>query len=285
MKYVPLLHLYLLHAYYPDGRCPDFQVEPTPATQRLLNNYRCILQPLANGIRVLTATDAGASFIPLGKGMIFAFQLVLRNQDFPLFTDLSALAQSTARLYTNDAVSGANPVTLKRVSPQNPSLPQQASRVFANVEITLGDSPPAIASGPGVYQIEFAAKQARWKYYVVTDNMNTAFHITDQDKIMPLTFNDVKDPVQASDSVATALADQYQGLRVLRFMSADAIPCRQQARASLQLFADSTLAVGALPNPSTRNYAIDVELGSLPGASCLFHVIKFLTKLGSTAGG
>jgi len=89
MKYLPLFTLNLNHAYYADRRCPDFVVEPTPDTRRLLNKYRCIAKPHANGIRVLAATaDDGSLFIQPVTGVTFVFQLILQNPMFPLFTDL-----------------------------------------------------------------------------------------------------------------------------------------------------------------------------------------------------
>src|SRR6476619_268342 len=103
MKYLPLLNLYLTHTYHADGRCPDFRIAPTLETQRLLDNYRCVLKPLPNGIRALMAVaDDGAPLIPLRKGMTFAFQLWLQNPDFAMFTDLTEIAKTVAPVYTND---------------------------------------------------------------------------------------------------------------------------------------------------------------------------------------
>lgn len=282
MKRWPLLDVYLTHAYYADRRCPDFQIEPTPETQRLLANYRCVMKPLSNGIRLLAAADDGAMFIQPSHSLRFAFQLVLRNPDFPLFTDLSGIDQAVTPLYVNERISTREPVSLKLVS--RPSSTRRARSVFADVEITYGDSPPDLVSGPDKFQIEFEAKQARWKYYVVTDTAS-ALRIAAQDKDAPLSFDDLKGSPKASDSIAAALAEQYPIARIQRFMSTSAIPCRQQPRTSLQLFADAALAVSSLPNPSPRNYTPDVESGGAPGEICLFQVVKFLTHLSSTSGG
>jgi hypothetical protein len=287
MRYLPLLNLYLTHAYYADRRCPDFQVEPTPQTRRLLNNYRCVVKPLSNGVRILTAADGGAPFIRMDKGMAFAFQLILRNPDFALFTDL-AESGPAARLYTNERVDIGTQVPLKLIAPQSPPVPRRPNGMFAAVEIAYRDSAPAIDRGPGEFLVDFGAKQAWWKYYLVTDTTSDVFRIADQDRDAPLTFGDgteLKDPAKASDNVAAALAAQYPKLRILRFTSASAIPCRQKPRRSLRLFVGDSLAVETLPNPSIRNYTIDAEAGGVPGKNSLFHVIKFFTNLGSTSGG
>jgi len=294
MKYLPLFTLYLNHAYYADRRCPDFLVEPIPETRRWLSNYRCIAKPLTNGVRVLAATaDDGALFIRQPKGMIFAFQLILRNLDFPLFTDLPEDGGLATRLYTNQGVTNpdviaAGPVLLTPIARQTPTAPRQASGSFADVEISYGDSAPSIAPGPATFLLDFAARQAWWKYYLVTNPGGAAFRIEDQDKDTPLTFDgpiDLSAGAAHPDRVGAMLAEQYPGMRLQSFLSTRAVTCRQQARRSLQLFAGDNLALGGLPNPSVRNYAIDGAPEGAPGKGYLFQVLKYITDLGASSGG
>lgn len=102
MKHLALFSLEILHAYYTDQRCSDFQIEPTPGTQKLLNNCRCVLKPFSNGLRILIAVDnENKPFIPLQANPVFDFHLRLRNPDFGLFTDLTEVSQLAAPLYTN----------------------------------------------------------------------------------------------------------------------------------------------------------------------------------------
>ena len=358
MKYLPLLNVYLTHTYHADGRCPDFRIEPTSETQRLLDNYRCVLKPLPDGIRVLTAVDDhGDPFIGMRKGTTLAFRLRLQNPDFALFTDLTEFAKAAAPVYTNDQVSAGAPVRLKLASHQAwstehmvvrqpstedsftlsgrplvglqaadfkvvrsgqannpahydpttkvitidssaasagdtfeityPTAPRRANGVFADIEIHYGDSVPTVAPGPAIFQVDFAAKPARWKYYIVADSANATFRIEDKDKQAPLVFSagtNLNQP-DPSDAVATALAQQYPEMQRLRFISETLVACRQTARKSIQLLVDGNLAVSALPNPALRNYTIDVKPGDLAGEHALFHVVTFLTQLISTSGG
>jgi hypothetical protein len=102
MKFLPIFVLRVTHAYYTDNRCPDFLIEPNPETERLLSNHRCVLKPLPDGIRVLTAVDEGGkAFIALPPEATFTFHLRLHNPDFVLFTDLSDIDNLAAPLYTN----------------------------------------------------------------------------------------------------------------------------------------------------------------------------------------
>lgn len=358
MKYLPIFTLYLNHAYYADQRCSDFRLAPTPATQRLLDNFRCILKPFPNGIRILTTVaDDGAPLIPLQKGMTFAFQLWLQNANFALFTDLTELAGIAAPVYTNDQVSAGDPVELTLVSRQawaterftvrqpnkaevfalsgrplidlpaaamkvaglgqvsSPAhydatarvitvdssaasigdvfeityaiTPRRANGVFAEVAITYRDTAPSIAAAPGVFQINFAAKSARWHYYIVTDSAPATFRIEDQDKQAPLVFRAAPAavPPDQSDPVATTLAQQYPKMQLLHFSSDALVQCQQTARKSLQLFLEDNPAISALPNPSLRNYTLDAKSGNPPGEYALFHVVTFFTQLISTSGG
>jgi hypothetical protein len=117
MKFLPLMDLHLTHPYYTDGRCRDFGIEPTLDTQSLLKNHRCVLKSVPHGVRILTAVAVPSTqFIPLQKGVTFAFQLRLQNPDFALFTDLTEMAQTVAPLYTNAEMSPGNPVQLALVS-------------------------------------------------------------------------------------------------------------------------------------------------------------------------
>jgi hypothetical protein len=289
MRYTPLLNLRLTHTYTADRRCTDFQIEPTLETRKLLDNYRCILRPVPGGVRVLMAVAAdGAPFIAPRKGMSFAFQLRLRNPDFALFTDLTKIDKLAAPLYTNAGVTAGEPVQLELVSRASPAAPPRASGALADVEIDYGDSAPTIAASPRVFQIDFQAKQARWKYYIVTDSADAKFRIEDKEKEAPLAFGaavDLKRQPDRSDDVATALARQYPEMRQLRLVSEAAIPCRQTARKAIQLFVDDNLALASLPNPSPRNYSIGVEQDGLPAENALFQVVKYVTQLVSTSGG
>jgi hypothetical protein len=295
MKFLPLFTLNLNHAYYADGRCPDFVVEPTPETRRLLNIYRCIAKPHASGIRVLAATaDDGSLFIQPAKGITFVFQLILQNPMFPLFTDLPQGNELAPRLYTNQgrvslarasrSAAAAKPIPLTAATRQIVTMLRKQSGSFADVEISYGDAAPNTAPGPATFQINFAARKVRWKYYLVTDPGADTFQIQDRDKNAPLAFNR---PIQlsaraaAQDRVATTLAAQYPGMRLLSILTARAVSCQEQARQSLQLLVGPRLALEGLPNPSLRNHVLE----SAPDKSYLFHVLKYTTNRVTTVGG
>ncbi|HAE59534.1 MAG TPA: hypothetical protein DCG54_08510 [Anaerolineae bacterium] len=113
MKYLTLFSLEIVHGYYADQRCADFQIEPTPATRKLLDDCRCVLKPLPNGARVLVSVnDKNFPFVSLPTNPVFVFHLKLQNTDFSLFTDLTEISQMAAPLYTNTSPATEGDLTL-----------------------------------------------------------------------------------------------------------------------------------------------------------------------------
>ena len=102
MKYAALFSLAVTHSYYPDRKCPDFVLEPTAATVKILNNHRLVLKQEPYGIVVLSPVTAQQQMlIALEPETTFGFRMRLISSSFPLFTALSALAEKAVPVYTN----------------------------------------------------------------------------------------------------------------------------------------------------------------------------------------
>ena len=83
MKQIPFIELTLNHEYYADGSCTDFVIEPSPATEKLLRNHRCVLKTSAVGLRIfIGALESGAPLIPPSTDAVFSFHMRLNNKDF-----------------------------------------------------------------------------------------------------------------------------------------------------------------------------------------------------------
>jgi hypothetical protein len=116
MKYVPFFHVEILHSYYADQRCRDFFIQPTPETQKTLQNIRGQLKPFSNGIQILVPVmDDGHLFIPITVDSVLVFQLRLQNQQFPLFTDLTEMSQIAFPVYTNTNAEPQLKLTSRRI--------------------------------------------------------------------------------------------------------------------------------------------------------------------------
>jgi hypothetical protein len=154
---------------------------------------------------------------------------------------------------------------------------------LAEVELEHNDSWPALAAGPGRFELAFAAKTARWVYYLITDKANTQFQIEDKAGA-PLLFGqagrtDLKQQPDPADALAAALAEQYPEMQRLRFVSDGPVACRQQARNSLQLRWNGQQVLEALPNPSPRNYTAVTVNGGGQREEALFQVVKYFTHI------
>lgn len=117
MKYSPLFEIRLQHTYYNDGRCVDFEIQPDAKTIQLLKNYRAVLIPLSDGMRVVTVvTESGDAFIPFTADIVLGFELRLLNPQFQLVTDQQAFSALISPLYSNATLSGESEKELDLIS-------------------------------------------------------------------------------------------------------------------------------------------------------------------------
>ncbi len=211
----------------------------------------------------------------------FGFNLRLRNADFPLFTDLSAVYGQTAPL---SVPGGADASKGGSLTLSTQTVPLQ-SGIFAMVEI-----PGSVFASPGGwpvrFTIDFQPKRARWMYYCVTD-----LKLTGKDLRLvdigtpgpPLVFStanrtDLSQSSDATDALAAQLANQYPDLARMRFVSDDVVPCLQSPRIlSLQL--DGHNFPDVLPTPPLRNCALwpAKAQGNQPQQDALFQVVKYVS--------
>jgi hypothetical protein len=286
MKFLPLFSVHLRHPYYADGRCTDFDIEPTWPTQRLLTNTRCVLKAMPDGLCVLMAvTDQGEPFIPLPQDATWAFHLRLQQPDFVLCTDLTA-RPSTALLYTNAGLSAGDDLQLPLV---HRGEGVSAPGVFAEVVLYQNDTIPLPgARKPGAFFITFIAREARWAYYLVSDlpRKNGQWQIVDTDQRLTFSAVDLTQSPAPSDAMTTQLAARYPTLQRWRFVSDTQIPCRQASSIRLQLIYDGQRVWEVLPHPTVQHYAtVEVTLNSTPQLlETLFHVVTYLTHALPTRG-
>ncbi|HUT46941.1 MAG TPA: hypothetical protein VMX36_11695 [Sedimentisphaerales bacterium] len=168
-----------------------------------------------------------------------------------------------------------------------PIAPRLERGVFADVEIHNNGTLRPADRAPIEFQIAFTARQARWKYYLVTNlnGIEDVFQIVDKDELDKLVFSNkhrtnlVTNP-DSSDDLAEELAQKYPGTQRFRFVSDNLISSRQTARKHLELHFDGNRLFEALPNPSLRNYSkIEVEIdANLHQQDAFSQVVKYITK-------
>jgi hypothetical protein len=263
MKYHQFLSLELTHNYYTNQKSPDFQIIPTPTTEKLLKNHRSILKTYTGGIKILLSImDDGTLFIPLSEDLKLSFHLQLQNPDFALFTDTTEFSSVTPLLYTNDGTQAELKLFDRRetfteeLTVSQPVKPVQSHRkkdVFAEIEFNFSTPQMRALNVEKNFQIKFMAKNLRWKYYLVTDKSDLTPTIKDGEKIITFT---LENPT-SSDEIVTMLNEKYPGKGCYQLVSSALIPCQQSARKAIQLYLDGEKVVNALPNPPYQNFTIE----------------------------
>jgi len=218
----------------------------------------------------------GKPMVPLPPGVALRFQLVLKNDDFALFTDLTGIsakviqvAGQTARapLFTNAGMAAGTAGDLQLVSDNAPCAPG----VFAGVEIRYS-APSAGAVAP-VFRVALQARQWRWAYYCITDLQPDAKPLAIVDKASSdvLVFGAGQTP-GASDPIAAQIASRYPAMRCVQMLTDKAVACREEPRKQLELRHGTDRLTGPLPNPSLRQV---VRLSSTQDV--LFQIVKYRT--------
>lgn len=162
MKQVLFIELQLMHSYYTDGRSPDFAIEPSQATGKLLQNHWCVFKPYATGARLFIAvsdTDTSIPVISLPNEMTLTFHLLLRNPEFLLFTDLTDIMAVAAPLFTNDVdETGVLSLTSRTASRTDDLAVQQPStseqfRLYHQPLAGIGSSQFIVSGLDGVSEV------------------------------------------------------------------------------------------------------------------------------------
>lgn len=288
MRFATLFELRVEHSFYAGGQCPDVALEPTEAGAALARNQRWILQPLAGGLRVITALDGdGQPALPAAAEASFSCHLKTRTADFELFTDCAAHQAMSAPLYKNgDSAQGG------ALSLQDRPGGRRARGTIADVEI--GNLAAIdVAGEPPVFRVALQARRALWTYYLVTNVAPGDFQITDTAATAAIGFTGAGSPrdlvasPDPDDPVAVDLARQHPGMRRLRFVSDALIPCREQPRQHIELHLDGVRKLANLPNPAFRSYSmLATSSTSGDGAGELrpsfFHIIRHITRTMTT---
>ncbi|APR88511.1 hypothetical protein A7982_13860 [Minicystis rosea] len=264
MKHVAIIEVLLKHAFYTDLRCPDLSVEPSDATARLLRNHRCLLRSTPEGVRILSPLDpTGQPFLPLPGDTALLFYIQVRGSEFASITDLTGIQGSSA-VFTNAGTGADGELRLAPADPARPRLPQG---VFAAIELRPGSAPQ-----PARFQLTFAARQARWAYYCVTDLGPADGELAVVDA-SPAGVTDAlrfsRVPVDPKDPIPAQLERRYPGTRCVCFVSDEPVAARAEPRKALELRLGPDRVAGPLPNPSMQSAAKE---------DLLFQIIKYRTQ-------
>jgi len=108
-RFTQLFEIQLEHAFYKDGRCPDMQLVPTPATQQHFQKLGLLFKPHASGAHILYKFTEGESTViqSFSAPFTLSFLLLSKNPTFLNFTDLP-IEQKPIQYYFSNASKQAN---------------------------------------------------------------------------------------------------------------------------------------------------------------------------------
>jgi hypothetical protein len=285
MKYAAIIELQLKHLFYADERCPDLAIEPDVATARLLGGHRCLLRQCPGRLRVVTPIDAtGHPVLPLPAGVSLIFELRVTNGDFALFTDLSDIGRTPSPTFIDAGIAGGTTGELQLVS-------RTARDPITGVETPASQSPGVLAEvrivlSAAIFQVVFRPRLWRWAYYCVTDLAAAGGELSIVDAspsgaVGALSFSEANrtkldETPDPFDPIAAQIAARNPGLRCVRFLSDQAVACREEPRAALELRLDGERVSSPLSNPSMRSFTRRPPLVPVPPPEdVLFHVIEY----------
>lgn len=248
MKYVPLFHISLRHAYYEDNCCPDIVIKADASGMRTLNKHRLSVISNIDGITVLAPFENGVPVTEVSKEEVFSFVMILQNKRFFHYTDMTKAGR--AGVYENKGRG----LELKL----NTDLPGNLSAgVFGTIRLSNISSKE---TGREFY-VQFSPRAVTWKYVLITDEVDAgAFSIEHaglQDT--KLEFKPaVKMKTGNTDVLLKLLEQDYPEANKLLLESRSEIPFLRTGRKNIQLKKDNLVLVDHLPNPRPEEGGIKV---------------------------
>lgn len=256
IQFAPLFTLDLVHEYYDDGPCPDFEFSIPLASGRLLAGGRLLAKPRDGGLTVLFEKgEDGAPLAPL-PGKVLQFGLILLNPYFPNFTAWPFSPGEGLPLYRN---AGADPAKLQApvLLLLDPASEEDAelirSGLFCLVEIEIDAA--FYATAPA-FQVAFEAREETLKYYIVASNYSSGdfnqLTVTDAgftaDARPRIDFDRVAASSFAADDIPAAILGDA-GTRITLFRSQQPVGRREKGRSRIQLARNTDVIVMQLPQP------------------------------------
>ena len=112
VNFTGLFTVELLHKFYADQLCPDFNITPSNATTSSINGHKMVVKQYQNKLYTGIQSANGKPFMPVENGMQMTFFLTLKNPLFFNYTNLSSTFNTSQIYYfTNrntNTVNGKN---------------------------------------------------------------------------------------------------------------------------------------------------------------------------------
>lgn len=268
-QYKTYLRLGLGHGYYGDGTCRDWRVAPSTQTTALLQGHRLHWKPQATGMDhglVYGEMDGNNFLFPLAEGTVLVFFLYLSRPQFMGITNPAQCPGELPIWLENVVGSGDLRLVTGNVGPATAAVYAEAKRMGAQGIVCLKHGAGDNLTGRN-FEYSFAAKQAKWTYFVVLRGYREEDVFAVVDKANGSAFEDITAAVKTQPQSHPRAAAYREGLlaaapgtQVRVFQSVNALAWQSGARRKLELqqvnLEDTDTLIQHLPSPTTDDYLV-----------------------------
>ena len=164
-----LFDITVVHNYYTEGKCPDFEIIPDAECEQFLKGHRLVWKSTPYGLQLMIPVDErGQTPVQSSGQKVFSFDLRLKNEDFLHFTELPGWDATQAYLFTNgERDSNTESEILHRaLQSRNEMKLSKDVGHFGKVAIRITEWERAISQAWS-YRLRFEAKEEQWHYCIV----------------------------------------------------------------------------------------------------------------------
>ena len=247
-QYKSIFSLKVMHSYYRNGRCQDFEIFPLESCQKRLRNHRMRVQKGSDRVIIKAMTDDENNlFISPQEGLVLSFGFKLLSPTFCNFTDYSAsdLAGTFPEFTNEDGATGLTPVASSLVTSET-NIPT-STFCIASIQFE------GISEEVPEYTLTFHSLSETWKYFLISSpGEYTSLKIEDTESEEKITFAEIPraDASSTDEQIFQALADKYPTASIQLIQSETPVLREELGRQGLQLIEKSNqLLIDNLQNP------------------------------------
>ncbi|MCG8700183.1 MAG: hypothetical protein MI922_19165 [Bacteroidales bacterium] len=255
MNFKELFQLNIIHPYYSNEKM-DLAIIQDIQTARFFKK-RGLLKNTGNGLKILGLTDRDNNLFPISEQhKILKFNIFPTSTDFASITNITSSKNGEITLFTNVGMNNEDTELIKGVTVSHATY--NGFPVIAQVEILIDE----INTNNPSYEIVFATKSVKWKYYLLSSEIEQDFepiNFTVVDGTERLQFNRMNNDHETIDDVAKSLKSIFSEThKVIVFESDSEIPYSSSPRKNIQLKKNDVMLIHHLPNPQPKNQGIQI---------------------------
>jgi len=179
-RYKIVFSVAILHEYYADAICRDFELVPSPMTAAVLSGHGMIWKMVGHKLIVLAATDeSGKSLITLDHSVKLYFYIKLNHPHFNNFTNLGDRTAGSLRYYfsnTNQVRIGSDLYLTSKIAAYDSAneFPIGSFTSNATNDVFEAIKPSSNSDQHGTAQSEFWMKRGKFRYVNSNDRIEVS---------------------------------------------------------------------------------------------------------------